>query len=355
MVQAKHLLRCTGLVLLSLLGLPAAAHNDSGYYHDKQSLPAQGDWMLALNNQQPLSTLSLPGTHDSGATKGGPAAATQTLSIRQQLDAGIRFLDIRLRAKGDVFAIHHGFVFQELMFDDVLDDVREFLAQHPGETVLMRVKDEYKAESGSQPFVDIFRGYFARYRELIAVPDSLNVPLSEVRGKVVFLTDFAGGTGFGLAHSPATFTIQDDYKQSSVWGLYSKWTKVRSQFELANNTPKQMHINYLSATGGSFPYFFASGHIDSRTNASRLPTGVMSWNKGLYPDLPRVSCVLGVCNIVFEGINILAKNYLNGPKALTQVGIVVADFPGAGLIQSVIEVNTRQAAQGGWQRQAGGR
>lgn len=355
MALPKHLLRGTGFLLLSLLGLPAAAHNDSGYYHDKQSLPAQSDWMLALDNQQPLITLSLPGTHDSGATKGGPVAATQTLSIRQQLDAGIRFLDIRLRATGDSFAIHHGLVFQDLMFGDVLDDVRDFLAQHPGETVLMRVKDEYKAQSDSQPFVDIFQDYFTRYRELIAVPDSLNVPLSQVRGKLVFLTDFAGGNSFGLAHSPATFAIQDDYKQSSAWGLYTKWGKVKAQFELANKTPGQMHINYLSATGGSFPYFFASGHIDSRTDASRLPTGVMTWNKGIYPDLPRAGCVARVCNVVFEGINTLAKDYLDGPAGLTQVGIVMADFPGAGLIQSVIEVNARQAAQGGWRRQASGR
>ncbi|MCU1719486.1 phosphatidylinositol-specific phospholipase C [Pseudomonas sp. 5P_3.1_Bac2] len=354
MTLPKPTSRRCGLLLLLMCCLPAFAHNDPGYFHDSSDLPAQSDWMLAFDNNQPLRTFSLPGSHDSGATVGGPIVATQTLSIRQQLEAGVRFLDIRLRATGDSLAIHHSLVFQKLMFGDVLNAVQDFLAGHPGETVLMRVKEEYKAQSGSQPFVQIFHRYFERYRPMIAVPASLDVPLGQVRGKLVLLIDFAGGNDMGIAYSSATLAIQDDYQMKTNWSLYAKWLKVKNHLLAAQQNPRQMHINYLSASGGSFPYFVASGHSDSRTGAPRLLTGLVTLKATRYPDFPRVGCLGALCSIAFEGTNILTKDYLNGHVELTQVGIVVADFPGAGLIQSVIALNLRLAAQGGWQRHARG-
>ncbi|WP_129111018.1 hypothetical protein [Bacillus toyonensis] len=68
-----------------------------------------------------VSQLSIPGTHDSGGFYGGdwapftrPFAVTQSLSLETQLNAGIRYLDIRLGGRagyGDL-AVYHGDIFE---------------------------------------------------------------------------------------------------------------------------------------------------------------------------------------------------------------------------------------------------
>ena len=97
---------------------------------NKASLASVGisNWMSALQDNVSLSQISVPGTHDSGATVEFPSgtAKTQNLTIAEQLSIGVRFLDIRCRHIDDSFAIHHGPVYQKLNFDDVLNAVYAF-------------------------------------------------------------------------------------------------------------------------------------------------------------------------------------------------------------------------------------
>lgn len=100
-------------------------------------------------------------------------------------------------------------------------------------------------------------------------------------------------------------------------------------------------INYLSGSGGSFPYFVASGHSSSGMGAPRLLTGATTpgwWY--LYPEFPRVNCFIGICSIAFEGTNIMTRNWIqsNKPK---YVEIVVGDFMGSSLIKEIINSNFR--------------
>ncbi|WP_251862453.1 hypothetical protein [Clostridium sp. Marseille-Q2269] len=60
--------------------------------------------------------------------------------------------------------------------------------------------------------------------------------------------------------------------------------------------------------------------------------------KNKYPDFPRVNCFIGICTIAFEGTNILTTNRINSSK-YSRVGIIAADFPGRGLIDSTIRLN----------------
>ncbi len=61
-------------------------------------------WREKIDPQTALTSLTIPGTHDSGAN-GGPLIECQSWSIREQLDAGIRFLDVRCRHIQNTFAI----------------------------------------------------------------------------------------------------------------------------------------------------------------------------------------------------------------------------------------------------------
>jgi len=327
-----------------LFPLVSQAHNDDGYYHDDADLPAQKDWMARLHDDLSIKDISIPGTHDSGSLHGGDIVQTQTLSIFQQLNAGIRFLDIRLRHINDVFTIHHGPVYQRQMFEDVLNATEAFLQQNPSETVLMRVKKEHTEEGNSRKFEDTFNDYYNRYQNIIWRPSSWSdMPkLSDTRGKIVFLQNFSGGgyRSFGLSYN--NFDIQDNYTISTNWDLHRKWTKVKEHInKAASSTPARGSgfINYLSASGGSFPYFVASGHSSPGTSAARLLTGKTTpgwWHS--YPDFPRVDCFIGICPIAFEGTNTLTKNYIYQQRP-RYVGIIAADFPGAGLIGAVINTN----------------
>ena len=53
--------------------------------------------MKNLSDNSKITEFSIPGTHDSGALLPIPFAQTQKLSFANQLNNGIRFLDIRLR------------------------------------------------------------------------------------------------------------------------------------------------------------------------------------------------------------------------------------------------------------------
>ena len=57
------------------------------------------EWMKVLQDTLPVCKISIPGTHDSGSTKGGCMLKTQTADIPAQLQKGIRAFDIRLKEK----------------------------------------------------------------------------------------------------------------------------------------------------------------------------------------------------------------------------------------------------------------
>ncbi|WGS41944.1 hypothetical protein LFL97_19875 [Burkholderia sp. JSH-S8] len=100
---------------------------------------------------------------------------------------------------------------------------------------------------------------------------------------------------------------------STNWDLHDgKWAAVKAHLNLANSGNRGIgYINYLSASGGSFPYFVASGHSSPNTDAPNLATGLTTpgWNSR-YPDFPRVHCFIGICTIAFEGTNILTYEYI---------------------------------------------
>jgi hypothetical protein len=120
-------------------------------------------WMGNANElikDTPLCLLPIPGSHDSGsfgdyATSG--TAKTQSLSVVQQLELGIRFFDFRIRANDKTFFIHHGPTPTE---NDVFDkqgkgifaDVRTFVTENKGEIVILHCWDMDNSSDGGSGF-----------------------------------------------------------------------------------------------------------------------------------------------------------------------------------------------------------
>ncbi|GAA3487327.1 hypothetical protein GCM10018987_14060 [Streptomyces cremeus] len=139
-----------GAVALSAAGTLARAGTGIARAGESARALGTGDWMAGLDAGRPLRTLTVPGAHDSGARYGGPWAECQNTTVAQQLASGIRSLGIRCRVFEGSYTIHHGAFYQRLDVDDVLSACRDFLAAHPSETVLMRVKHEYSEVSGAE-------------------------------------------------------------------------------------------------------------------------------------------------------------------------------------------------------------
>lgn len=102
--------------------------------------------MANIPDEIQINYVSVPGTHDSCALYGGKAQC-QVWSLEDQLQIGIRFLDIRPRNYGDgTLPIHHGHVFQHIYFSDVVKILTDYLNNHVTEVLLMRVEEEYHPE-----------------------------------------------------------------------------------------------------------------------------------------------------------------------------------------------------------------
>ncbi|NBJ47177.1 hypothetical protein C6N01_13275 [Enterococcus faecalis] len=333
------------MVTMLILFLPvvANAHWHSGYSHERGVEEYRSKWMDQISDSTRLSDLSIPGTHDSMSNgPGGDIVQTQSKSLRDQLDSGIRFIDIRTRVIDNVLTIHHGSVYLNENFGGVLNYIIEFLNTNPSETVFMRLKQEYSSVSDAE-YIKVLNRYIGQGSEcekyIYSGNNRENPTLGEMRGKIVILRNF-NGSSIGIDYAKQ-FKIQDNYHLNTNWDLYDKWNSVKNHLNVADYNFKNdnKYINYLTGSGGSFPYFVASGHVSPGTSASRLSTGFTepAW-AGKYPDFPRTNWFLGMATIAFEGTNVLTTNYI-AEEELDYTGIVVADFPGQGLINSIINLN----------------
>jgi 1-phosphatidylinositol phosphodiesterase len=148
-------------------------------------------WMTSLDDEIHLSELSLPGTHNSCANNCNYFSKCQFMSLEDQLNAGVRYLDIRCRHVKDNFIIHHGITnIGKKFIEDVLVPTTKFLIQNPREAVLMQVKPEYKDHKNTESFDQTFLKSIEQYKDFWYLEDDLPT-LKEVRGKIVLCRRFA--------------------------------------------------------------------------------------------------------------------------------------------------------------------
>jgi hypothetical protein len=107
---------------------------------------------MAAYQDRRLGDMHLPGSHDAGTTKqyidktaGGTDsnAATQNLTIAQQLEAGTRFFDLRLAAHKKKIVAHHTTLgqgaYSKTSVDDVLQSAAAFCIRNQGEVAIFRI------------------------------------------------------------------------------------------------------------------------------------------------------------------------------------------------------------------------
>lgn len=255
-------------------------------------------WMASIPDDQLLSEVTMPGTHNTMAIYGGVYAECQTWSLASQLRAGVRFLDIRVRHVNGNLTIHHGVSYQRAHFGHVLEGVADFLQEYPSETVLMRLKEEF-SETG-----DIYGAvvdFINRYAHWDLLWHSRLVPtMAEARGKLIILQEFSG-PDLGMRYG--SLDIADDWRVPTLLNVEDKWKSVYNHLEAApTGNMAQIFLTFSSGAG-----VFAN----PRSIARRI-------NAQLY-------------------------DYLKAKTDPNQrLGIICMDFPSAPIIQMIIDFKLRE-------------
>lgn len=297
--------------------------------------------MTSLDDDTPLSALSIPGTHDSAAfTSSVPFISTQRMDTLQQLNAGIRYFDLRCGIIKDVVQMVHGTAVLGLRFEEFMNTMCEWLDAHPREVLIVQIKRDRKEEDSTKAFADCITDTIAtrsKYWRLLS-----NTPsIGEVRGRIQLLRRFTGRGlyAYGInvsawqdnpaipftihTYQGVQLTIQDHYRFATAESLPNLVTKkggdVAELLDRAACDPNPYHwyINFTSA-----------------------------FEINIYYQIPPRDIAAGGYWIFrwVEGINIRLHGSLTMRERAgkRRYGIVAMDFPetpAPGLIKSVVDSN----------------
>ncbi|MFS2326314.1 phosphatidylinositol-specific phospholipase C domain-containing protein [Brucella sp. H1_1004] len=196
-------------------------------------------WMSAVDSNRSLAKMTIMGTHDSCAFHEILGIGRcQTISLSDQLNKGVRYLDIRCCVSKGSFEMHHGSINEKLNFDDVMNELRSFLNKNPSETFFMRIKQEYSSVSNAE-FMSIFNGRYGNYHRFMLFIDTRNGAgsLSEARGKIVVISNVATMPGIQWND----IIKQDNDSEDSP---KRKWAEVVSLLGAASSDHKTSDSQY---------------------------------------------------------------------------------------------------------------
>ena len=295
-------------------------------------------WMGYLNPGLKLNEISIPGTHDSGAEAKQNVnisppelipfleyAYTQEWSIQSQLEAGIRYFDIRVREEdGDqIWHIYHGMADFNLTFDEVLADMNTFLdkPENNKEILIIRIQT---AESGVNPNYGSTLQYYKAnnpriYQDIsnTTIPKLMDFYSGGIHaGKRIYMIDSHNDAITSKMKSSPYYDIipgEDDLVIPP--NTVTIDAKERISKELINDVPNQVALGFwfntpLSGNGTQY--------------ALQNPPGLTPFGVALE-------------------INEEIFQYLQEFPGERSVGTITMDYPGEGLIYRIVKSNFQYA------------
>ena len=219
--------------------------NQIQVYNDSSS-PSRHhlDWMKDIPDNTRLSQMTIPGTHDSCSLFGICCARTQTWTLVEQMRAGLRFFDIRLRRIDNTLRAYHGFVDQKETFDHILIYAFDFLDKNPTETIIMEIISEYEPKNSTKSFRELYEDDTKTYNDKIVSYNNKDITLGEIRGKLLVVKVFEGST----SRIP-NFLIQNSWSVNFICYMNKKKRKIKENLHRAIAiNDNQIILNYLSAS-----------------------------------------------------------------------------------------------------------
>ena len=292
------------------------------------------DWMAGIPDTTRIHDIIIPGTHDSATFNraDGNYDKCQDKTIYEQLEMGIRFIDIRLRwfintsASGSApasqrgnFTVYHGSNWQYVYFDGdswispsdtgmkdfPLQDCLRFLEEHPSETIVMQVKQEHWDDHAEE------MGFAQAFKDLVARHDpagtkfyvGTSVPtMDAARGRIVIVnrdgalgTGYALGRGYGIRWNwpdadrgiddPGYLYVEDNYKDTTSAAKEANITRSLTKAITRQASDTTWVVTFVScAPGNASPSSWASSmnpyvadFVRSEGTGSKFGTVVMDF------------------------------------------------------------------------------
>lgn len=226
-------------------------------------------WMKELHNDWPLTVLSIPGTHNSPTCYTAlPSVRCQSVGVPEQLNNGVRFMDIRVSAdpdSDDLALVHSAFPISltgTKYFRDMMEDVYSFLEKNKSETVILSLKREGTGKGSDADMCKALKNSYVNKNKDRWWVNSEIPTLGQARGKVVlmrrFATDDKKGYGIDAQHWPDNcedgkvgkghIRVQDFYEITESQNIEKKIDYSRGQLERA---AEQNFLLSGLATGGN--------------------------------------------------------------------------------------------------------
>lgn len=296
------------------------------------------DWMGLLNDDIPLTMITIPGTHDSAAyTSSVPFVSTQTMDFLEQLNEGIRYFDLRCAVRKDVVEMVHGVSFLGMTLSAVLETMYLWLAVNTTEALIVQIKQDRGNDRSKVDFTEAVIALLSQRSERWRTANDVPL-LGALRGRIQLFRRFGTLNAYGLnvtewkdnPHKPFTMlrprgirvTIQDWYTFPKPQPLPSvikkKGGAVAKHMQLVsrNRDPEHWFMNFTSAYEINLQYQLT----------------------------PRAIAIGGYHHFKWnDGVNILLRgSLLENRGKRTRLGIVAMDYPEMGtddLIAALIESN----------------
>ena len=263
-------------------------------------------WMSMLDDNTPVTRLSMPGTHDAGTGEGTVMSLgeTQSLNLQEQWNMGIRVFDLRPGYKKvrkgffkyeNELHIYHGVVETYVSFDKAIKKITDNLKKNPDEfaVVMMQFENASLIYNDRNVWNSLMTEYLTK-----KLPNEFKVDyrpdltLGDVRGKLLILSrdayaskpvtgGYISGWNFDVNGtqnakitsangSVSALNVQDYYK---VAATDSKCNAVCNFIDFATNSENgRLTINHASGytTNGEY-------HKGVLVNASAANNAVFNY------------------------------------------------------------------------------
>jgi len=203
-------------------------------------------WMNSIPDSTKLTQMTIPGTHNSCALHGICCARTQTWSLPEQMNAGLRYFDIRLRLYNNTLRAFHDFVDQIDTFDIILNYALNFLEQNPSESIIMQIVKEYKVENCSKSMQEMYDEYTKDIKDkIVDFKKKDDIKMGDIRGKILMVKIFGRSTRF----MPG-FLVQNNWTVNWRFSINKKKRKIKEHIHraLAFKNDNKIFLNYLSCS-----------------------------------------------------------------------------------------------------------
>lgn len=345
-----------GLQAVTML-VPDPSYQYTGFFHANCSLlslftsPKLESWMKSIHDSIPISALSIPGTHNSPTCfRALPSIRCQAVSPREQLENGVRFLDIRVQIGqpvGDLILVHDAFGISltgNKYLRDLIEDTQKFLDRNPSETVIMSLKREGSSNQTDQQLSCVLHDHYAGDSNQWYTEPRLPA-LGECRGKIVLIRRFKlderlndewGGRGWCI-HADWEYNtpyehrgdvcVQDFCEVLHPDGIDEKIRYVQKQIQRAG-------ARVCTLPGLSRDYHRP---VHDETLYMNFLTASNFWNVGCWPEK-----IAGKVNPAV--IEYLCAKHLDGHQGDGSTGILICDWVGLDgdwdLVRCIIGMNS---------------